>query len=1104
MVDIVKLPNVYGNSFVDCGILARSPIVTKFSLPEMEEQTKKSTSSMTTQSSHSSQLGKDLIHSSVSSLETDNITSDMVKDEDSSNEHDLQWKASAATSPTGSLKSAKKKKGGYQHLPSDSDEEGKKGSTEDSDGVEIKITDLSPEKPLSRWAPIPNDVDDIGGSSGDVSAHNSLDDDPLPGDLDDDIFAHDNRLSADISGLKGFNRADKGSQNNLVDFSVSAEKFNTSRAGSICSSEDDPELETVFDMTAQGDSLKRKRKKKVLDISADDQTTLSTPTYQIGIANDTLHSSSTAENSEASCFEVPAVKNDVKSESANTSRNPFWRSSPLGDTVSLASNTSESNPFDRIQFHSAATATPAPASSKSSSGIPALPPPPTSTKSRNLSGSSRRTRTRESPKESLVYDTQTLVSRESANTKTTFKPDCAKDDLIQHSVAGTSSESTTELDGISLLDLNKCDEKDDKETNLKPDVHADEYLLHSGADSQPETEPVSVPGTSQKDSTILETTLSILDVFSKPPLDEQSSINTNIKTYPVLQSPTVFPDLRENSLNSITKLQKPVESPSLESPQEIAKHLNAKKIQFLKEEDIISNNTEWNMLMRFPRQKHLMSSRKWVKIFIRLKQDKVTYPTLELYHTSSSKDPFYFVELARQDWQLTEPVLQARFQTNDNVQGMEPGVRKKKVHAVKILRVYYKEKHAFGSAQDKYLTRIPVGFKHSVKGKQEVKLGTENYSELLSLILAVKNASFNANKRLALVKDVANINDDEHKSLMMYHSRDEIVFDLRDECRAVVSANGEVEACSLMVHVNVTSFLSGDPMATVTFNDIKVESREVVRRDDIIPSSNDKWVEINDVSVHRCSNAGYDDQSASITFYPPDSCRFELARLTCPHREPGLPVIIRASVQVIGCQVKLRCVLRSNIDHSANRSTLTQVPCEDMSLRFPIPDNWVPAFRRNGRLHMKSVHSKRIVKRPPTTLASNRSDAVVTSAVMEASVGSAKYEVAHGAVVWKLKRFPEKNAAQNSPRVFSCALQLASDRDLPNADVIDDVKRKFCWCEVEYTMVSNTASSVCVRSVHLPNTDRAEKFTCYSAHYFYKVGISVNHEREDGRGCTVQ
>ena len=58
---------------------------------------------------------------------------------------------------------------------------------------------------------------------------------------------------------------------------------------------------------------------------------------------------------------------------------------------------------------------------------------------------------------------------------------------------------------------------------------------------------------------------------------------------------------------------------------------------------------------------------------------------------------------------------------------------------------------------------------------------------------------------------------------------------------------------------------------------------------------------------------------------------------------------------------------------------------------------------------VKSIKSRRVAKRTPPVggpLAPSK------FTVLEASVGNAKYEIAHEAVVWRLSRFPEKNAGE--------------------------------------------------------------------------------------------
>nr|CAB3262815.1 uncharacterized protein LOC100183638 [Phallusia mammillata] len=1012
-------------------------------------------------------------------------------------ENDL-WRRPTSTSPNGSLRSSKKKKGGYHHL-SDTDDE-KEDAQHTSENlpetkkITIQVTDMSPAKPLSRWAPIPND--DPAGSSGNVSQQNSLMDEPIHDDIeiDDEFDENTNRLSADINNLKGFNRADKGSQNNLVDFSESAEQLEVSACGSTTSSAEG-DLETIFDMTAQGDTLKRKRKKK----KEEELTVAGTPTFQIGcdnITNPNVPDTATESNL-ATAQTKPA---DASSNLAPT--NPFWCPSPLGDTVSLSSSTSETNPFEKVQFQST-TATPLPVPStaaplRSVAGIPILPPPPGSNKCRNTSSGSWRARTRESS----VSSPLAVVQQEKANCSSQSPILDSSSDLsssvfvtpVKSQPASLVVEPAAETNGHSTEDA--C---------LGLDVADGATSTSSVQAKVANPDNISTASNSQQDTNILETTLSILDVFSKPleqaplPIDIE---NTDIKTYHAMQVESSFPELRDDSLESLEKFQKAV---SVESPAEVhdISGLDKKQVSF-SDYDLVPKATEWNMLMRFPREKKVMSSRKWVDIYVRLDNKNVNNPSLQLYHNSKTKDPFFFLSLAKHDWQITDPVRQCRFYPSGSLEEVDMEANKRKVHTVKLLNVHYKEKYAFFSKQDQLLMKTPSGFRHSLKGKQATKLGTENYMELLSMLFAVRDAAFAAN-RLPPPSKGSEASEQELPPLMNYHSRDEIVFDLRDQFRGAVGVEGEIRACCVAVHCFVTSFLSGDPVVTVTFNDQQVEGCEVARREDIMPSSNDRWVEFEEVKLHRCSAArGYDNKTASVIFRPLDACRFELMRFGCLFAEPELPISIRATVAVKGARVTLRCVLRSGPENSANKDPLTQIPCEDISIRFAIPHSWSPAFRRPGRFRIKSIHSKRIVKRPPGPSSVQGRGAVTTNAVLEASVGSAKYEIAHNAIVWRIPRFPEKNATtQNTPQVLSCKLELSSDRDLPD---VSDIK--FHTCDVEYTMPSATASSACIRSVHLPKNDRAEKFACYGSQYMYKVDMRVTHERDetnsDRPSCALQ
>lgn len=73
---------------------------------------------------------------------------------------------------------------------------------------------------------------------------------------------------------------------------------------------------------------------------------------------------------------------------------------------------------------------------------------------------------------------------------------------------------------------------------------------------------------------------------------------------------------------------------------------------------------------------------------------------------------------------------------------------------------------------------------------------------------------------------------------------------------------------------------------TSLINFLQLEGREVVRREDIMPTSMGGWIDISDPQLHECctydSYEKKDDEHAGVcTFYPPDACKFELMR--CLH-----------------------------------------------------------------------------------------------------------------------------------------------------------------------------------------------------------------------------
>jgi len=114
----------------------------------------------------------------------------------------------------------------------------------------------------------------------------------------------------------------------------------------------------------------------------------------------------------------------------------------------------------------------------------------------------------------------------------------------------------------------------------------------------------------------------------------------------------------------------------------------------------------------------------------------------------------------------------------------------------------------------------------------------------------------------------------------------------------------------------------------------------------------------------------------------------------------------------------------------------SQVACENIQIRFPIPESLVYMFRVEKRFRYGSVHSSR--KKPGrikglerlTMFATGGSGSAggggggsgagnpvpgSTPIVLQASSGLAKYEHLYRAVVWRISRLPERNQGRFNP-----------------------------------------------------------------------------------------
>ncbi|KAG2457450.1 STON2 protein, partial [Polypterus senegalus] len=372
----------------------------------------------------------------------------------------------------------------------------------------------------------------------------------------------------------------------------------------------------------------------------------------------------------------------------------------------------------------------------------------------------------------------------------------------------------------------------------------------------------------------------------------------------------------------------------------------------------------WPMMLRIPERKNIMSSRHWGPISVKLTDSAC----LQLYYEQGMEKPFKELQLEASH-ELSEPKLQ-----NYDENG--------RIHTVRIDHVTYKEKK-------KYHPKPAVI--HAPVKEQLIKLGTLNYEDFQSFRIAVHK------KLMHLPRDV---------DFLTTYSEEEISVEVRDEFCGMVSKNdSRILRHSVLTHISALAFISGTPLCKIGFNDIQVKGNEVVSRHDIIPNSTTRWIKLRDCHFHQCVEEQEFHNTRTIAFNPPRAQWFELMHFRTAFAEKSLPFSLRTVATINGAEVELQSWLVMSTGFSSNRDPLTLIPCENVMIRYPVPASWVKNFRR------ESVMGEKSLKARMNKGASFGSSSVSGSEpVMRVTLGTAKYEQAFKAVVWRMNRLPDKNS----------------------------------------------------------------------------------------------
>ncbi|KAM9564827.1 stonin-1 isoform 1-T1 [Guaruba guarouba] len=447
----------------------------------------------------------------------------------------------------------------------------------------------------------------------------------------------------------------------------------------------------------------------------------------------------------------------------------------------------------------------------------------------------------------------------------------------------------------------------------------------------------------------------------------------------------------------------------------------------------------WPFMLRIPEKKNMMSSRQWGPIYLSVLPGGV----LQMYYEKGLEKPFKEFQL-QPHCKLSEPKLESY-----NVSG--------KIHTVKIECVSYTEKR-------RYHPKVEVI--HEPEVEQMLKLGTTDYNDLTDFLVTVEEELM----KLPTISRQRRNYEEQEMTL-------EIVDNFWGK---VTKAEGKLTESAVITHIYCLCFVNGSADCFLTLNDLELQ-----KRDERYFEKQKKWIDILDYHFHNCVKVQEFEQSRIIKFAPPDACRLELMRFRTRYNGQDLPFSVKAAVVVQGAYVELQAF----INMSATAPVPTRVPtvkyCENVMIRFPVPTQWVKALWTMNLQRQKSLKAKMNRRACLGALHEVESDPVI-----QVSVGTAKYESAYRAVVWKIDRLPDKNSSSDHPHSLSYKLELGSDQEIPSD--------WYPFATVQFIVHDTCASGTEVKSLGIESDLQPQKHVVQKAFYNYQVEIEKKWIRLDG------
>ncbi|XP_046664273.1 protein stoned-B isoform X2 [Homalodisca vitripennis] len=490
----------------------------------------------------------------------------------------------------------------------------------------------------------------------------------------------------------------------------------------------------------------------------------------------------------------------------------------------------------------------------------------------------------------------------------------------------------------------------------------------------------------------------------------------------------------------------------------------------------------WEMQLRQPNKKKITGQRFWKKVFMKLVYQGEN-PVLQLFNNKDDKDPFqelplqpcYSVsDIGAQQYDNFGKIFTVKLQFifYKERPGVRPGqvtkaeriTNKLSQFAAYAIQGDYQGVKEFGSD----LKKLGLPVEHAPQISQLFKIGSQNYEDMKQFSVCVEEALF----RLPA-----------HRDRALNYKMEEVQITAVDELYVDQNSTGGVIRQIARVRLFFLGFLSGMPDVELGVNDLVRQGKEVVGRHDIIPVVTEEWIRLEAVEFHSCVQQDEYERTRTIKFKPPDACYIELMRFRVrPPRNRELPLQLRTTMCIAGNKVDLKADV---LVPGFSSRKLGQIPCEDVVIRFPIPECWIYLFRVEKHFRYGSVKSAH--RRTGKVKGLERFLGAVDNLepqLMEVTSGQAKYEHQHRAIVWRMPRLPKEGQGAYTTHNLVCHMALTSYDQIP--EELD----KYCF--VEFTMPVTQVSHTTVRSVSISNSDSdspPEKYVRQLARHEYKVEI---------------